>query len=103
LSASPRTNALRESTLFIDLKTGESPLALVPIKRWDRLSRKALEYALRVSPNVIALHFVDLDGPEAKNRQKELQMQWRECVENPAAQLGLKPLLCNSSPPNTAA
>jgi amino acid transporter len=82
---------LHESTLCIDLKQRESPLALVPIKRWDRLSRRALEYAICVSSDVIALHLVDLDGPEAENRQKELQKKWRECVENPAAQLKLKP------------
>jgi amino acid transporter len=82
---------LRDRTLFIDLKRHEPPLVMVPIKRWDQLSRRALEYALRVSPEVIALHLVDLDGPDAEDRQRELQHQWRECVEQPAARFGLKP------------
>jgi amino acid transporter len=82
---------LRDRTLFIDLKRHEPPLVMVPIKRWDQLSRRALEYALRVSPDVIALHLVDLDGPDAEDRQRELQHQWRECVEQPAARFGLKP------------
>jgi amino acid transporter len=82
---------LRDRTLFIDLRRHEPPLVMVPIKRWDQLSRRALEYAIRVSPDVIALHLVDLDGPDAEDRQKELQKQWRECVEQPAARFGLKP------------
>jgi amino acid transporter len=82
---------LRDRTLFIDLRRHEPPLVVVPIKRWDRLSRKALEYALRVSPDVIALHLVDLDGPDAEGAQKDLHKQWRECVELPAARFGLKP------------
>ena len=81
---------LRDSSLCIDVWRRDPPRVLVPIKRWDRLSRKALEYALRVSPDVVALHLVDLDGPEGENRQRELQQQWRECVGQPATQAGLQ-------------
>jgi amino acid transporter len=80
---------LHESTLSVDLRRREPTLAIVPIKRWDRLSRRALEYALRVSPDVIALHLEDLEGPDAENRRHELQTQWRECVEQPITRQGL--------------
>jgi hypothetical protein len=45
---------LRGSHRCIDLQQPAPPVVLVPIKRWDRLARKAVEYALRLSPNVTA-------------------------------------------------
>ena len=51
---------------------------MVPIKRWDRLSRRAVEYAIRVSPDVVALHLmvkacVAWDAIEiARGRQRNL-------------------------------
>jgi hypothetical protein len=53
---------LRDSHREIELEHPRSPIVLVPIKRWDRLSRKAMEYALRVSPDVTALHVAALEG-----------------------------------------
>jgi amino acid transporter len=36
------------------------PLVIIPLDRWDRLSEKALRFALCVSPDIIAVH-VDMD------------------------------------------
>lgn len=75
---------LRGSHRRIDLRHHMPPLVLVPIKRWDRLARKALEYASRISPEVTALHVADIEGPEAEDRHEQLRREWRECVEEPA-------------------
>ena len=73
----------------IDVAARPGPVALVPIARWDRLSRKAVEYALRVSPCVTALHVTKLDGPEADDHAQVLQREWQECVQEPLQRAGL--------------
>ena len=57
----------------IDLRPSWPPLVLVPIKRWDRLARKALEYALRLSPDITALHVIALEGPDGKDQEARLR------------------------------
>ena len=75
----------------IDLADGQPPIVLVPITQWDRLAKKALEYARRLSPDVDALHLIDLEGPEAEDREQRLRANWRTFVEEPAARIGVKP------------
>lgn len=75
----------------IDLRQRAPPIVLVPIKRWDRLARKTLEYALRLSPDVTALHVADLEGPDAEDRCSEFRQAWHEFVEQPARRTGLQP------------
>ncbi|MBV9735211.1 MAG: APC family permease [Acidisphaera sp.] len=82
---------LRDRHRRIDLRRHTPPVVLVPIKRWDRLARKALEYALRLSPDVTALHVMALEGPDAEDHQQTLRTEWQECVEEPARQSGLPP------------
>ena len=73
----------------INLGDDGPPIVLVPIKQWDRLARKALEYALRLSPDVTALHVVALEGPDGKDQEAKLRTEWRELVEQPAMRTGL--------------
>lgn len=82
---------LRGAHRRIDLRHHSPPIILVPIKRWDRLARKALEYALRLSPDVTALHIANLEGPDAEDQKEKLRQEWHEAVEEPALQSGLKP------------
>src|ERR1700712_4532649 len=82
---------LHDSHRHIDLRQHEPPVVLVPIKRWDRLARKALEYAFRLSPDVIALHVLHLEGPDAQDPEGQLRAEWHECVQQPAIRTGLKP------------
>src|SRR3954451_20530805 len=58
---------LRGSHRCIDLRPKAPPVVLVPIRRWDRLARKAVEYALRLSPDVTALHLTNLEGPDVED------------------------------------
>jgi amino acid transporter len=82
---------LRGSHRRIDLRHRTPPVVLVPIKQWDQLARKALEYALRLSPDVTALHMTALEGPDAEDEQGQLGQDWLDLVEQPAIQAGLKP------------
>jgi hypothetical protein len=75
----------------IDLRQYGPPIVLVPIKQWDRLARKALEYALRLSPDVTALHIAALEGPDAADTEGKLRREWHEFVEQPAMRTGLTP------------
>ena len=82
---------LRGSHRRIDLRHHAPPVVLVPIKRWDRLARKALEYALRLSPDVTALHLTALEGPDAADQEGKLREEWRELVEQPVLRMGVRP------------
>jgi len=82
---------LRGSHRRLDLQHHAPPVVLVPIKQWDRLARKAVEYALRLSPDVTALHIMALEGPDVAEQQGKLRQEWREFVEQPALRAGLNP------------
>jgi len=80
---------LRGSHRTIDPGEHTQPTVLVPIERWDPVSRKALEFALRLSPDVTALHVTDLEGPDAEDKQQRLREEWLQLVARPAAAAGL--------------
>jgi amino acid transporter len=71
----------------IDFEDREPPIVLVPIERWDRLVDKALKFALQLSPDVIAVHLVALEGDDAKDRSAELRQRWADAVEAPLKKL----------------
>jgi len=75
----------------IDVRRHAPPIVIVPISRWDRLSRRALQFALRISSDVTALHIIDLEGPGADDKEVALRREWREFVDEPALLAGLKP------------
>jgi amino acid transporter len=61
------------------------PLVVVPLLRWSKIAKKAIRFALNVSPEVRAVHVGS--GEEAEN----LQEQWSALVEGPAKQAGFSP------------
>lgn len=63
----------------------EPPLVVVPIDHWSAISKKALLFALNISPNVIALHIACEEGGD------ELSPVWCRYVEDPATEVGLPP------------
>ena len=73
----------------LDLREHTAPVVLIPIGRWDRISQKALTYAVRLSPEVTALHCTDLAGPDAEEQETKIRGQWRRYVEQPARDAGL--------------
>jgi amino acid transporter len=58
------------------------PMVVVPIEHWSRISKKALTFALTISPDVTGLH-VTCDDDE------NLCREWDQFVEQPALQVGL--------------
>jgi hypothetical protein len=67
------------------------PIILVTTEQWGRRTRTALEFALSLSPDVIAIHLTQLSGPDAEAEDTSMQREWRSHVEEPARQAGLKP------------
>jgi amino acid transporter len=60
------------------------PVALLPIRGWSAITRKALRVALKISPDVYALHIA---GDE--HAVLDLEDTWSERVRLPAAEAGV--------------
>jgi amino acid transporter len=65
------------------------PIAVIPISNWDQLSERAMRYALRLSPDVIAVHLTRLEGPGAKEQASQLRRIWRDEVAPAVVAAGL--------------
>ena len=66
------------------------PLVIIPVGRWDRVSRHAVEQAMRLSPDIVAVHCIDLEG-DADGDEAAIRAEWTRHVEAPALRAGLKP------------
>jgi hypothetical protein len=64
------------------------PLVVVPLTRWDGLTRKAVEAALRLSPDVVVLRLAGLEDAEPGGWDAS---RWTRDVEEPARAAGRKP------------
>jgi hypothetical protein len=62
------------------------PLVLLPIRGWSAITRKALRFALKISPDIYALHFADDEHTMA-----DLEETWEARVRGPAIAAGLTP------------
>jgi amino acid transporter len=84
----------------MNLRDQGAPAVVIPMGRWDRISQKAVAFAVRLSPEVTALHCTDLEGPEAEEHEHRLRSEWARYVERPAAEAGARAprLLVVSSP-----
>jgi hypothetical protein len=72
----------------LDVTHTEPPVVLVPIHRWDRLVAKSLHFAIRLSPDVIAIHLTNLEGDAAEDEASQMRRQWAELVTKPAHAAG---------------
>ena len=81
--------SLRDGTplSFADV---DPPVMLVATRRWNKLTDKALGFALRLSPDVHAVHLTRLDSPDDDDAAA-IRAQWARDVEAPARAAGLKP------------
>jgi amino acid transporter len=68
----------------------EPPLLLVAIESWSEPARHALALAMRMSPDVIAVHLTSATAPEEDEAAGFLQSQW-PAVEQAAVAAGQKP------------
>jgi amino acid transporter len=84
----------------LDLKVNDPPVVVIPTESWNRLTRKALRFAMLLSPEVIAVHLSALAGEDAEEETRTLREQWEVDVQRPArqARLPLPRLVCLKSP-----
>jgi amino acid transporter len=61
------------------------PIAVVPMDRWSRVSKQALEFASRISNEIIAIHV------EPENHSELLREDWERYVEMPFREAGAEP------------
>jgi amino acid transporter len=68
----------------------EPPVVIVATERWNRLTDKAVSFALQLSRDVFAVHVMALEGTES-DEARALQARWATHVEAPARAAGLPP------------
>ena len=66
----------------LDLSHFRPALVVVPIESWNAIAKKAITFALSISPEVIGLH-VNCEWTE------QLKKEWQQYVEKPVQELGL--------------
>ena len=67
----------------LDLSNVRPPLVIVPIKGWNKVTKKALRFAIELSPDVKAVQVEVSEGD-----CDEVQRGWHEWVVEPAQRLG---------------
>jgi hypothetical protein len=68
----------------LDATALQPPLVLLPIRGWSAITRKALRFALKISPQIYALHVADDEKTMA-----DLEDTWEHRVHEPATAAGL--------------
>src|SRR5256884_336231 len=63
----------------------QPPIAVIPIDHWSNITRQGIEFAARLSPEVIALHV------EPTEHSELLQEDWERYVEQPFRTAGKEP------------
>jgi amino acid transporter len=63
----------------------QPPIVIIPVERWSHITRQGIEFAARLSPDVIALHVEPNGGSEL------LQMSWEHYVDQPFRALSKEP------------
>jgi amino acid transporter len=72
----------------------ETPIVIVPIQGWTKVSQRALQFALTLSTDVRAVHVA------TEEETNDLQERWGELVETPVQKAGGKaPVLVNLPSP----
>jgi amino acid transporter len=66
----------------LDLTHFRAAMVVVPIERWSAVAKKAIGFALSISPDVIGLH-VNCEWTD------QLKKEWQDFVEKPVQEMGL--------------
>jgi len=61
------------------------PIVVVPVEHWSLIAKQALEFASRLSPEIIALHV------EPGDHSEFLHMDWERYVDQPFRAAGIEP------------
>jgi amino acid transporter len=91
---------LEGSRRCMNLRDHAPPVVMIPLERWDRMAHDAVHVAARLSPDILALHLTDLEGPDAEEHETRLREEWARFVQQPATTVGLPAprLVIKSSP-----
>ena len=63
----------------------QPPLVVVPVDRWSRICKQSLEFASRISPDIIAIHV------EPGEHSELLHEDWDRYVDRPFREAGAEP------------
>ena len=63
----------------------QHPIAVIAVDRWSNITRQGIEFAARLSPDVIALHV------EPSEHSELLEGDWEQYVEKPFRAAGKQP------------
>ncbi len=66
----------------LDLAHFRPAQVVVPLERWSAVAKKAIMFALSISPEVIAVH-IECEWTE------QLKKEWQDFVEKPAQEIGI--------------
>ena len=67
------------------------PTVLVAVEGRNRMTDRALRFALTLSPDVIAIHLLRLSGPADGEPGQDLKARWQAEVAGPLERRGVKP------------
>jgi hypothetical protein len=67
----------------LELNDLSPPLIVLPIQNWNHIAKKALRFALKISPDIRAVHVDCGEGSTA------FQEEWHRYVEQPTEQAGV--------------
>jgi amino acid transporter len=73
----------------LDLSDHQPPVVVLPTESWNKLTKKALHFGMRISPDVIAVHLSALSGDDADQEERSLKDCWAVDVQGPARQAGI--------------
>ena len=73
------------------LEETESPTVLVAIDERNRMSDHALQFAMTLSADVIAIHLLKLAGPESTDDGKAMKERWQREMVEPLEARGIRP------------
>jgi hypothetical protein len=76
----------------LPIHEAKPPIVIVPITRLDWVSRKALSFAVTISPDVEAVLVQTDDTDAGAQRVEELQAAWGDLVHDPCRTCGLEPI-----------
>jgi hypothetical protein len=69
----------------VDARDTSPPVVIVPMRDINRLTDKALNFAMRISDDVIGVHLSNVGGQEVKQEQERLEKEWAVRMKDPAA------------------
>ncbi len=67
------------------------PTVLVAFPDWSQLSARALRFAMTLSPDVLGVHLLALEGPDVEERAESVRQVWRDKVDRPLRAEGVTP------------